>query len=121
MKQISAKLNLYAKNATIINNDIERVALRFILLSFGALGLLYVLLLGNMVRNIVERRNFEMDARVLGNEVGNLELNYLSMSNNVDLPLSYSLGFKETKPTFATRKSLGYKSADAVPLVQNNI
>jgi hypothetical protein len=36
-----------------------------------------------------------------------MELTYLSMSNSVDLPLSYSLGFKDVKASFATRKPLG--------------
>lgn len=107
MKQISSKLNLYVRDTSIINNDIERVAFRFILGSFGALALLYVFLLGNMVRDIVERRSLEINARALSNEVRNLELTYLSMSNDVDLTLSYSMGFQEIKPTFATRKSLG--------------
>lgn len=128
MSQISLKLKIYAKNASnasIINNDIERVMLRFILCSFGALALLYVFLLGNTVRDIVGRRGLEVNARTLSNEVRNLELTYLSMSNNIDLTLSYSMGFKETKPTFATRKSLGYRPTgvplDSVKTLQNDL
>jgi len=115
MKQISSKLNIYVRDANIINNDIERITFRFIFWSFGILAFLYVFLLGNMVSNIVQRRNLEVDARALGNEVRNLELTYLSMSDNVDLTLSYSLGFKEAKTIFATRKSLGYGSINKTP------
>ena len=110
---------MYASNANIINNnDINRVAFRFLAWSFGILGILYVLFLGNMVMNIVQRRTLEVAAHNLSNEVGDLELTYLSLSNNVDLALSSSLGFKEAKPTFATRKSLGFNNTK---LVQNDL
>ena len=61
---------------------------------------------------IIERHlgatpHFEAQERILSSEVSDLELNYLSMSNKVDLALGHSLGFTEIKATFATRKSLG--------------
>ena len=118
MKQISSKLKRHMSNASIsiINNNIERLALNFIFWSFGALALLYVLLLSNMVSNIVVRRSLEADVRSLSNEVRNLELTYLSMSNNVDLAFSHSMGFREAKASFATRKSLG-----SIKMPQNDI
>ena len=129
MKQASLKLKMYVNGANVINNNIESIALRFIFLSFGTLALLYVLLLGNMIRNIVERRSLEINARILSSEVRDLELAYLSISNKVDLNFSYSLGFKETKATFATRKSLGFlpsfgttpEPLDSIKLSQNEI
>ncbi|MEK7128476.1 MAG: hypothetical protein AAB933_02865 [Patescibacteria group bacterium] len=119
MKAISSKLNMYVRSAGVINNDIEKTALNLILGSFGALALLYVFFLGNMVMNIVERKGLEAEARLLSSEVRNLELTYLSMSNQVDLSLSYSLGFKDIKANFAARKSLG--SATLPKIVQNDL
>lgn len=114
-----------AKSTSIINNDIERITLRLIFWSFAALALLYILLLGNMVFDIVERRSLEINARSLSNEVRNLELTYLSMSNNVDLALSYSMGFKEAKASFAIRKSLGLRptgeALGSIKMPQNDI
>lgn len=110
MTQMILKLKMHAGNVNVMNNDTSKAVFRAILWSFGALGLLYVLFLGNMIKDIMERRALEADARVLSNEVRDLELSYLSISNNVDLPLSYSLGFKETKATFTTRKTLGLQS-----------
>lgn len=129
MKQMSLKLKMHVKSASIINNDVERITLRFIFWSFLALSLLYVLLLGNMVSNIIERRSLEISARALGSEVRDLELTYLSVSNNVDLALSYSMGFREAKASFATRKSLGLRPLDgpfgsinsAIKTLQNDI
>ena len=114
---------MYVSNASIINNGIERIVLRGILYFFGALALFYIFFLGNMVSNIIERRSLELNARTLSSEVRDLELVYLSLSNNIDLSLSYSIGFKETKASFATRKSLGLKfpSDDSTKMTQNDI
>ena len=114
MKTISSKLNMYVTGVSVVNNNIEKLLFNIILCFFGVLALLYFLFLGNMVKNIIERKSFEANASTLSNQVRDLELTYLSMSNNIDLPLSYSMGFQETKTVFATRKALGYKPADEV-------
>ena len=122
MRQASLQLKMRIKAAkgistpNIIGNDIERVLFKIIVWSFVAVALWYVLLLGNMVSDIVERRALEASARSLSNEVGELELTYLSISNSIDLAFSHSMGFKETKAQFTTRKSLG-----STKLVKNEI
>lgn len=125
MRELSSKLNMYVKSVSVINNNAPKLTLNFILCSFGALALFYVFILGNMVVNIVERRGLEMDARTLANEVRDLEVTYLSMSSDVDLDLSHSLGFKETKAVFATRKALGLNSSnpslESVKIVKNDL
>ncbi len=108
MRQATLKLKSYAGNVNIIiNNNLHRRILNLMLWTLGALALFYVFFLGNMVFNIVERKALEGYARTLSSEVGNLELQYLSVSQKIDLDLAYSLGFKEVKTKFATRKSLG--------------
>ena len=107
MKQASLRIKTHISNVNIINNNnIERHILNIMILSFGTLTLLYILFLGNMVFNIVERRNLEKDVRVISNEVQALELDYLSMSGELDLDLSRSMGFKEITKSFAIRKAL---------------
>ncbi len=108
MKTTSIKIKSYVNNVDIIvDNDLQYKIFHMMLVSFGVLALCYVFILGNMVFNIVERKVMEKEALSLSNEVGALELSYLSLSNKVDLNLSYSLGFKEVKPKFATRKAFG--------------
>ena len=109
MRQASLKLKMSIQNVDITNNNIEvnRLVLRTMLLVLAGLALLYVLILGNTVLNIVQRRALEKEMLTLSNEVGNYELSYLSASSGVDIPLSSSMGFKETRINFATRKSLG--------------
>lgn len=126
MKAMSLKFNTYIRSVSVINNNAERLIFNIILGSFGVLALLYILFLGNMVRNIVERRSLEVRVSALSGEVRNLELTYLSMSNGIDPALAHSLGFKEAKTTFATHKSLGYNKTNLLPLgnikiVQNDL
>ncbi|MFZ2072321.1 MAG: hypothetical protein WA101_01785 [Minisyncoccia bacterium] len=108
MKQASLKLKSYTRSVDIVNNDnINRRMLNMMLWFLAFLALCYVLFLGNMIFSIVERKTLEADARSLSNEIGDLELQYLSASNKVDLALAESMGFKEIKAKFATRKTLG--------------
>ncbi len=110
MKQISSEINTYVKNMSIASS-IEKVLFNVIIWIIGILAVTYLVFLGNMVKNIIERKALEADAKTLSTEVGDLELTYLSMSKNIDLNLSYSMGFKETQATFATRKALGMGSS----------
>ncbi len=117
MKQASLKLKIYAGNVKVIDHgNLQGRILNIMLYSLGALALFYVFFLGSMVFNIIERKSLEANARVLSNEVGNLELDYLSISEKIDLNLAYSLGFKETKTKFTTPKSLG-----SITVVKNEI
>ena len=86
------------------------------MLVFGILALFYFIFLANMVWNIVERKSLESYANTLGNEVGRLELEYLSLSEKVDLSLAHSLGFVEPDAKYATRQTLG-----AVVIINNEI
>ena len=124
MKKIGIKVRQYTNEVSIVNNnDIERHLLKAILVSFGFLSILYVIFLGNMVFNIIERRTLETQGREVANEVMDFEAKYLAMSSKLDLAFSQSAGFKEAKATFATRKSLqslGYNSGN-VKLGNNEI
>lgn len=109
MRQATIQLKTRIQNVNIMNNNIEvrRIILNTMLFIIAGLAIFYVLILCNMVFDIVERKALEKEALSLSNEVRNLELSYLSVSNSVDMTLSTSMGFKETKASFATRKSLG--------------
>jgi hypothetical protein len=109
MKTIAIKMKNYATNVNVANNyNPERRVLNILLISLGVLAFCYVLFLGNMIFNIVERRGLETNARTLSNEVGNLESEYFSVSNKIDVSFAESIGFKETKEKqYAVRKSIG--------------
>ena len=112
MRQATLQLKTRIHNVNIMNNNIEveKNIFNMMLFILAALAIFYVLILGNMVFNIIGRRTLEKEMLTLNNEVGELEVSYLAVSNSVDMNLSSTMGFKETKATFATRKSLGFNS-----------
>ena len=111
-------------NVNITNNNVAmgQFVFRAMLSTFALLAVLYFLILGNMVFNIVQRKNLEKNELMLSSQVSNLELSYLSVSNSVDVALSSSMGFKAIPVNYATRKSLGYNviSASFGSLKENN-
>jgi hypothetical protein len=114
MRQMSLQIKRRINNVNIMNNniEIEKVIFNTMLSVTVLLAIFYVSILGNMVFNIVERKTLEKETLSLVNEIGELELSFLSVSNSVDMNLSSTMGFKETKATFAIRKSLGLNSSD---------
>jgi len=114
MRQATIQLKTRIKNVTITNNNIEveKVVLNAMVSVFCGLAILYFLILGNMVFNIVQRKTLEKKELALESEVGNLELSYLSVSNSVDIALSSSMGFQKTQVNYAIRKSLGSLKID---------
>jgi hypothetical protein len=122
MKAIAIKMRTYVVGVNIVdNNDLNKRVLHAMLLALGVLALSYVLILGSMVFNIVERRALEVSARTLSNEVGELELSYLSASKEVDIAYAQSLGFKETKAKFATRKPSIHNSLGSIKATNNEL
>ena len=127
MRQATLQLKTRIHNVNIMNNNIEVAknifnTMIFILI---ALALFYVLILGNMVFSIVLSRTLGKEIATLSNEIGNLEVSYLAVSGSIDMNLSSVMGFKETKATFTTRKSLGFNLSDVnlgnIKLANNEI
>jgi hypothetical protein len=116
MKNAGIKIKRNIQNVNITNNNVAMGQFIFhaMLSAFVLLAVLYFLILGNMVFNIVQRKNLEKTALTLGSQVSNLELSYLSVSNSVDVALSSSMGFKAIPVNYATRKSLGYNVTDSL-------
>lgn len=110
MKTARLKINTYTRSIARAGTStlIDGGPLKVLLCVFAGLALCYVLVLGNIVWNIVERRSLEGEARALANDVSDLELEYLSLSSSIDASLGNLLGFIETRTEhFTTRKSLG--------------
>ncbi len=119
MRSASSQINMQVRGISIVHHNPDRLIFHTLLATLGLLALAYVIILGNMVFNIVERRALEEEARALASEVSDLELDYISRMSGVDLNFAYSLGYKEVKPRFATRKSLG--ALPNINLAKNDI
>ena len=123
MKKATIQIKKNIQNVNITNNNIEmgQFVFKLMLSTLGGLALLYFLILGNTVFNIVQRKNLEKEELGLSSDVGNLELSYLSISNSVDIAMSSSMGFVPAQVNYAVRKSLSYNTnSDLGSLKTNN-
>jgi hypothetical protein len=105
MQKYAIKFN--NRTITLVEGSIERnlfVPISFALaMSFA----LYLVFVGFTIVNIVDRKNIDSENRILSSKVSELELAYLSESNNVDLDLAYSIGFKDaSNAVFASSASV---------------
>lgn len=85
--------------------------------SAALLGLLiasYLYMVGSITFDVVARKSAESDLRTVRASVGELELEYLSLNNTIDMAYAKDLGFKEasdahfaTRGSFASRLTLG--------------
>lgn len=99
------KLKLHTN---IVNqNNLERKLFYSLTAILILLFASYIYFLGSITFNIVERKALDVDIRNLSSNIGELELEYLSLSNKIDLNLAGTLGFKEIKnPQFVSRESM---------------
>lgn len=105
MKQAAIKIKNYTNSVSVTyGGHASMKMLKMMLVSLVGLALVYVVVLGNMVWNIIERKSLEAEARNLSNDVAQLELDYLKASSKIDLEFSYAQGFKEVEKEFAVRK-----------------
>lgn len=109
MKSATIKLKSIARAGAFYSPDRARL-LSVALASLAMLAVIYVLILGNMIRDIAERKALDAEANILAGEVRALEESYLDSLSRVDADYSRNMGFKEIKATYAERPSLG--SAD---------
>lgn len=73
--------------------------------TIGASFAMYLFFVGTTIVNVINRNGLEKSNIILSSKVSELELNYLSESNKIDLDLVYSLGFKDAANiAFASRE-----------------
>lgn len=66
----------------------------------------YVALVTKTVNNVVERRAMESKVATMSVNLSELEFEYISLKNNINLELAQEKGFVEVKtPYFASKKS----------------
>ena len=99
--------NLKLQTNIINNNNLDRKVLFCLVSVFAVLVVSYVYFIGSIVFNILERKTVEADVRSLKSNVGQMELQYLSLNNSVDLAFAREKGYEEPKNLyFASRQSL---------------
>lgn len=109
MRQNTLKLNNLANTISIVNNsNLEKKIFNYALVLLGFLSVVYIFILGNTTLSVIERKALLEEEHALTNELGDLELQYLSLSSKINLNYAYSVGYKEAKATYANRANNGF-------------
>ena len=99
--KITNKTHSAAKTAVFRRNLLNSIFIYFIVSA-----VCYVLLVGGIIFNIVDRKVSEANYRDLAAQVGALELGYLSAYKDIDVVAAGDLGFVEVPQAFATKATL---------------
>jgi hypothetical protein len=103
MQKINKKIKQYSQSAVMdIQDDLGKNIFHTMMGVLVFFAICYIVLIANIVFSVVERNSFNAKNSILSSEVGELELEYLAMSKNIDLNFAYANGFKETKTEFAS-------------------
>ena len=112
-------IRILKSNMLPLNTDLRK-RLFFGLLGFAGLTFfVYIYLIGQIVFNVVERRNAETELKFLSNSLSQLEFKYLSKSREINLEYAKNLGFKEPQKigfvgrTTLTKNTLSAKGGSA--------
>ena len=101
------KIKKRTQSATI---DLEKKKGLFVFLVFLLFCLFfsYIYFINQTVFNTASRQSFERELNLLSTKLGELEFEYISMKNDIDLEMADSLGFSYASQTkFVSRKPLG--------------
>lgn len=91
-------------NDIVGNTNTQMILFRILLGSLLSLFIVYIYIIGSITFNVVARKSLENTAQILGNNISNLELTYLSSVNNINKMHATTLGFVDAKSNiFATR------------------
>ncbi len=86
------------------NSNTQRGIFRILVGSLLAVSIVYVYIIGTITFNVIARKSLENTAQILGSNISNLELTYLSDMNSINKSRATSLGFVDINShIFATR------------------
>ncbi len=92
-------------NTLAYDLDTRRRIFSFMLAAIALFSGLYIYFLGHIVFDIIGRRAAISQTHELASSVGALEVQYISLTNKIDLAYAKANGFTESKsPEFASRK-----------------
>jgi len=92
--------------ARIISYDNRARIFWFLISALVLLVCIQIVAVGATTKSVAERQTLEKQVQNLTAKAGELEFNYITLRNQVDISLAYEKGYKETKdPTYASRVS----------------
>lgn len=91
-------------NEIVENSNTRRIIFRILLGSLLSLSVVYIYIIGSITFNVVARKSLDTTAKILNSNISQLELTYLSETNNVNKTLATSLGFADTNTSIFAKR-----------------
>lgn len=84
---------------------------RVIISVFIVLCALYGYVIGNITFNVVARNTFTQEKNTISSRIGELEVEYLTLSGNVTMDVARASGFEEAPKVYYVNKNTGVSRA----------
>ena len=81
------KFNIFSKT----ENNLEKKLFSFSLILFLILGIMYLYFVGDTTFNIIKRKEINNNTQSISSEIRELELEYLTLNQKINLNLAYPL------------------------------
>ena len=92
---------------TTLNQKIFRV----VIVSLVMLCCMYAYVIGKITFNVVARNTFTQEKNAMSSRIGELEVEYLSLSGNVTMDVARASGFSEASNIHYVKKNTGVSRA----------
>jgi hypothetical protein len=88
---------LHINTQGVASHDLREKISKILIGSFIVLILSYVYVVGSITFNVAARKNISEEQKILSSHIGELEVQYLNLANQITLEKAKSYGFVETK------------------------
>ena len=91
-------------NELATNTNVQKTIFKILLGSILCLSLVYVYMIGSITFNVVARKSLENTSKIMGSNISQLELTYLTSVNDINKAKATTLGYVDTNSNiFAVR------------------
>lgn len=89
-----------------VNTKTQRVIFRILVGSLFSFFIVYICIIGSITFSVIARKSLEKTSQTLGNNISNLELNYLSDMNQINKTRALALGFVDINSNIFAKRSI---------------
>ncbi len=78
---------------------------RFVVILFAVLSVLYAYVIGNITFNVVARNSFSQEKSTITSRIGELEVEYLTLSAGITMDVARASGFEEASQIYYVKNN----------------
>jgi hypothetical protein len=94
-------------NHRTTESSLGRNIFKIVFCAFVVLCALYAYIIGNITFNVVARNTFTQEKSAISSRIGELEVEYLTLSGSITMDVAKASGFEEASQVFYVKNSTG--------------